>query len=132
MAASVLAVSTGTRLRRRPAHLGVVAALVVGGVAGALSACGSAEAPAARDDSAAAFVFESRCASCHRPGGPGKDTAVMDLSNAEQVILQGRTDRGMPAFAGVLMGRQVDEMVEWLATQQGVPMPTVATTASSG
>jgi hypothetical protein len=56
----------------------------------------------------------------------------MDLSDAEQVILHGRTDKGMPAFAGVLMGRQVDEMVEWLGTQQGVPMPTVATTTADG
>ena len=56
----------------------------------------------------------------------------MDLSKAEQVILQGRADKGMPAFAGVLMGRQVDEMVEWLATQQGVPMPTVTSTDSAG
>ena len=113
-------------------RVGLVAALALGGAVGALAACGSAETPTVRDDSAAAFVFESRCASCHRPGGPGKDTATMDLSNAEQVILQGRADKGMPAFAGVLMGRQVDEMVEWLATQQGVPMPTVASTAADG
>ena len=118
--------------RRLSARVGLVVALGLAAAAGALAACGSSETPTTRDDSEAAFVFEDRCASCHRPGGPGKDTATMDLSNAEQVILQGRTDKGMPAFAGVLMGRQVDEMVEWLGTQQGVPMPTVATTASGG
>ena len=49
----------------------------------------------------------------------------MDLADAREVILRGRLDKGMPAFAGVLTARQVDEMVEWLGTQQGVPMPTV-------
>lgn len=95
------------------------------GVAGA--ACGGSTTVTPRDDSAAAFVFESRCASCHTPGGPGKDTAVMDLTDARQVIVEGRLDTGMPAFAGVLTTKQIDEMVEWLGTQQGVPMPTVTT-----
>jgi mono/diheme cytochrome c family protein len=108
----------------------VLVAFVLASAAAVLAGCGSSGQPATRDDSAAAFVFEDRCASCHRPGGPGKDTATMDLADAREVILGGRVDKGMPAFAGVLMGRQVDEMVEWLATQQGVPMPTVATSAA--
>ena len=124
--------SARTRRRPRAAHLGLLGALLLGIGSGALAACGSSETTVARDDSAAAFVFESRCASCHRPGGPGKDTATMDLSTAEEVILHGRAETGMPAFAGVLMGRQVDEMVAWLATQQGVAMPTEATTADDG
>lgn len=113
-----------------PLAIGILMMATLG--SGALSACGSSQQPATRDDSAAAFVFEDRCATCHRPGGPGKDTATMDLSAARDVILQGRLDKGMPAFAGVLMGRQVDELVDWLGTQQGVPMPTLATTAAAG
>lgn len=92
-----------------------------------VAACSGSDTVTPRDDSPSAFVFESRCASCHMPGGPGRDTAVMDLSDARQVIVDGRTDKGMPAFAGVLTTRQIDEMVGWLGTQQGVPMPTVAT-----
>ena len=106
-----------------------VCRLLLGGavaLAGAwVAACSSGGTATPRDDSPSAFVFESRCASCHTPGGPGKDTAVMDLADAREVILQGRVDKGMPAFAGVLTNPQVDDMVEWLGRQQGVPMPTV-------
>lgn len=51
----------------------------------------------------------------------------MDLTDARDVIVSGRTDKGMPAFAGVLTTAQIDAMVEWLGSQQGVPMPTVTT-----
>ena len=51
----------------------------------------------------------------------------MDLTDARDVIVSGRTAVGMPAFAGVLTTDQIDAMVEWLGTQQGVPMPTVTT-----
>lgn len=123
--------SHGLLRRLRVGPLAVTALALTTG-SGALTACGSAEPSTARDDSAAAFVFEDRCATCHRPGGPGKDTATMDLSNAGEVILKGRVDKGMPAFAGVLSSRQVDELAAWLGTQQGVPMPTVATSADGG
>ncbi len=49
----------------------------------------------------------------------------MDLANAREAIVSGRVDKGMPAFAGVLTTAQIDAMVDWLGTQQGVPMPTV-------